>query len=48
MQGLFFQPYEADKKVTIDQLKSKFESMGAKTPKALLLARYLIEPRNGP
>ncbi len=31
--------------MSITDLKLKFESLGVKAPKSLLIARYLVEPR---
>jgi hypothetical protein len=44
MQSLVFKPFQPDQQVSIEQLKFKFEQMGAKTAKATLLARFLVEP----
>jgi len=44
MQSLVFKPYLPESQVSIEQLKLKFEQMGAKTAKAILLARFLVEP----
>jgi hypothetical protein len=33
--------------ISIADLKVKFESLGVKAPKSLLIARYLVEPQKG-
>lgn len=33
--------------VSISDLKVKFESLGVKAPKSHLLARYIVEPKQG-
>jgi hypothetical protein len=33
--------------VTIADLKIKFESLGVKPPKSLLLSRFIVEPKSG-
>jgi hypothetical protein len=39
-----FNPYKEGMEISITDLKVKFESLGVKAPKSLLIARYLIEP----
>jgi hypothetical protein len=46
MQNLFF-AVSTDSEVSIAQLKTKFENLGVKPQKALLLARYIVEPKSG-
>lgn len=44
MQNLIFQPFQADAEISIAGMKKRFEQLGVKAQKALLLARYLVEP----
>lgn len=44
IKGLLFSPYKEGTEISIADLKVKFESLGVKAPKSLLIARYLIEP----
>lgn len=44
IKGLLFSPYKEGMEISIADLKVKFESLGVKAPKSLLIARYLIEP----
>lgn len=44
IKGLLFSPYKEGVEISIADLKVKFESLGVKAPKSLLIARYLIEP----
>lgn len=43
---LFFENYDPTASVTIIQLINIFEGLGVNAKKALLLARYLIEPQD--
>ena len=42
---LFFTPYNEDEQVSIRQLKLRFEQLGVNSKKALMISRYLIEPK---
>lgn len=42
---LMFTPYSEDAGVSIRQLKLRFEQLGVNAKKALLVARFLIEPK---
>ena len=44
IEPMFFEPYVPEQEVSILQLKSKFEKLGADEKKSNLLARYLVEP----
>lgn len=47
IKGLLFNPYKEAMEISISDLKVKFESLGVKAPKSLLITRYLIEPQKG-
>jgi hypothetical protein len=47
IKGLLFSPYKEGMEISIADLKVKFESLGVKAPKSLLIARYLVEPQKG-
>lgn len=45
IKGLLFNPYKEGIEISIADLKLKFESLGVKAPKSVLVSRYLVEPR---
>lgn len=47
LQSLFFATSLPRQEVSISDLKVKFESLGVKAPKSHLLARYIVEPKQG-
>jgi hypothetical protein len=47
MQSLFFAVIQNNEEISISELKLKFESLGVKAPKSLLIARYIVEPKSG-
>lgn len=47
MQDLFFPNHKPSEEVSIAKLRGDFESLGIKPEKALLLARYVVEPKSG-
>lgn len=47
IKGLLFNPFKEAMEISISDLKVKFESLGVKAPKSLLITRYLIEPQKG-
>jgi hypothetical protein len=46
IKDYIFKPFYKDAEVSIKSLKHAFEILGFKDKAALLLSRYLIEPRN--
>jgi len=46
IKDFFFKPYQPDSPVSIHRLKDMFEFNGFTDKKALLLSRFLIEPRD--
>ncbi|CDW71575.1 UNKNOWN [Stylonychia lemnae] len=44
----FFKPYVKDQEVTVGQLTDIFETNGLTEKRSRLLARYIIEPKEGP
>ena len=47
IQDFFFKPYNQDQEITVKQLENIFETNGLNEKKSQLIARYIIEPKQG-